>query len=159
MLDPMAGSGVAGVEALALGRKVILNDLNPLAYHLMMTLLSSVELSSLDQTMEALAEKLVPLSKEFYGTTCPLCKTFAEIAGLILHRDRVETALVNCSCSPNRLLHKRPTHKDLDLFCSFESQRLPNDLPDGAIPLGSETRKLLRRGIKRFSQLYSKRTL
>jgi len=81
ILDPFMGGGTTVVEALRLGCKVIGIDLNPVAWFIVKTETTPVDMEALQRAFDDLANRIVPWSGkplkqtllDLYKTTCPCC--------------------------------------------------------------------------------------
>jgi len=105
VLDPYCGSGVSIIEALALGRKAIGVDLNPLAIFITRATLMYVDIKRLESEFENLKKKLEEgkyvlaldngeereiIVSALFETRCPKCGGKASIETI------AETFLVKC---------------------------------------------------------------
>ncbi len=83
ILDPFMGGGTTVVEALRLGCKVIGIDLNPVAWFIVKTETTPVDVKELERAFDDLCNRIVPWSGKplkqtllnLYKTTCPCCGT------------------------------------------------------------------------------------
>ena len=66
VIDPMCGSGTTAVEASILGRKVIVNDLNPLSILLAKVKTTKIPVEILRSKLEFIKSKYKPLTEEEY---------------------------------------------------------------------------------------------
>lgn len=73
VLDPFAGSGVTGLEALKLERKSISIDLNPMSEFIVENTLSKAKLKDVETAFDEIKKKLSQHIQELYETTCPKC--------------------------------------------------------------------------------------
>lgn len=73
VLDPFCGSGMAGVAALKLGRRVILNDLSPAASHIAYNYCSPVDVITLQREFEIIKTNVKDEFDWLYGTNCDRC--------------------------------------------------------------------------------------
>jgi len=67
ILDPFAGTGVTGIEALTLKRKIILLDINPLACFIAEQTIRKVDTDKLAATFYELESKVKPKLEEYYN--------------------------------------------------------------------------------------------
>ena len=73
ILDSFCGSGMTGVAALNLGRRVILNDLSPAATHIAYNYCNPVDVEALKQEFERIKAAIKEEFDWLYGTTCDRC--------------------------------------------------------------------------------------
>ncbi|KAB2878590.1 hypothetical protein F9K33_12400 [bacterium] len=74
VFDPFGGSGVSAIEALKIGRKAIICDLNPLATELIRLTIKPVALLSLQEAFQRVESKVKKKILELYETKCRKCK-------------------------------------------------------------------------------------
>ncbi len=72
--DPFGGSGVAAMEALKRGRKVIISDLNPIASEITRLTIKPVNLSKLLEAYQKIEDKVKSKINLLYTTQCRNCK-------------------------------------------------------------------------------------
>ena len=154
ILDPFAGGGVTLVEGLIARRKVIAVDLNPLAVKIMRHEVRPLDIKLYREAVKELSEAVEPLASKLYAVRCPRCGANAVA---------VWTEYSSTDNKPLRAYYECPV-------CGAKGEKVlePGDLPEPpelppfervAIPPGDKTSDLLRRGIKYFDQLFTKRNL
>ena len=75
VLDPFAGSGLTGIEAVRHGRRAILADLTPMMGEVVWATLVDIQPSSLLLAYERVRQKAEPEITSLYETKCPACGT------------------------------------------------------------------------------------
>jgi 16S rRNA G966 N2-methylase RsmD len=73
VLDPFAGSGVTGIEAVRHGRRAILVDLSPIMEEVVWATLVDIEPATLAAAYERVEAKVATEIQSLYLTTCPKC--------------------------------------------------------------------------------------
>ncbi len=103
VLDPFCGGGVTIVEGLALGRKVVGVDFNPLATFVTLAEVVDVNIDDLRESFLKLEKELRGEIEDLYLTVCPKCKKHTAA-------DWFEWAnVVECpECSKPVELHRAP---------------------------------------------------
>lgn len=74
VFDPFGGSGVSAIEALKIGRKAIICDLNPLATELIRLTIKPVSLTQLHEAFKRVEKKVKKKIQDLYLTKCRKCK-------------------------------------------------------------------------------------
>ncbi len=75
VLDPFAGSGVTGIEAVRRGRRAIVVDLVPLMEEIVWATLVDVDPEDLLRAFRIVESSVRTEIEELYLTTCPICGT------------------------------------------------------------------------------------
>ena len=75
VFDPFGGSGVTAMEALKIGRKVIIADLNPIATEITRLTIKPVSLTKLQKAFQRIENSVKKKIKDLYLTKCRKCKT------------------------------------------------------------------------------------
>lgn len=79
VLDPMMGGGTTIIEALRLGCKVVVQDLNPVAWFLVKKMVETVDIGLLKEAFKKLEQTVADELKKYYKTICPKClKKYSE---------------------------------------------------------------------------------
>ncbi|MFZ8791003.1 MAG: DNA methyltransferase [Thermosphaera aggregans] len=154
ILDPFAGGGVTLVEGLITRRRVIAIDLNPLAVKIMKYEVMPLNVELYRKAVKRLKEILEPIAAKLYKAKCPKCGRDAIV---------IWTEYETITNTPLRL--RIECH-----FCGFKGTKKyePEDLPPPPpppefrrvmIPPGDKTNGLLKRGIRYFDELFTKRNL
>jgi Adenine-specific DNA methylase containing a Zn-ribbon len=154
ILDPFAGGGVTLVEGLIARRRVIAIDLNPLAVRIMRHEVTPLNTRFFREALEKLSVAIEPLALKLYSVRCPRCggRAVATWTEYEASSDKPIAVFYKCSACRYKGL-KQPEPGDLP-----EPPPLP-PFTRVAIPLGDKTRDLLKRDIRYFDQLFTKRNL
>ena len=102
LLDPFAGYGVFGCEALLNNRQVMLNDLNPIAGFIQKQLLKSdFDEKQIKETFKTIINKLSKIEEKLFTTTCSKCGEKALIISTLRDKnnDKPLCNKIKCSCS------------------------------------------------------------
>lgn len=166
VLDPFCGSGVVGVEALANNRKVVLNDLNPMAIFISKNACySPVDLEAFRQEFLKIERKIKQDIMDLYllRENCQVC------GGLVYTKHVLRGPALKgnwivegrCSREHGRSGHIRRylTSQEKRDILDIESKKIPYNYPDIKFPDGKETMRLKNAGINRVSELFTRRNL
>jgi len=154
VLDPFAGGGVCLVEGLIKRRRVIAIDLNPLATFIMEHEAKLLDVPKFRRAVAVLRSRLGPFMAELYKVRCPACGNDAVSLWAEYEEGRDTPIRIKVKCGCGFVGLKQPEEGDLP-----PPSAEPTWVPDAEIPPGDKTRDLLRRGIRRFSELFTKRNL
>ena len=89
--DPFAGSGTFVYSALDCGRKVKANEWEPYAYKLMTAPFSALPTTEeYEEALITFKNRVLPVMKRIYETTCPECGETLMFDGLFFDRDPEE---------------------------------------------------------------------
>lgn len=154
VLDPFAGSGVTVVEAARLQRQSVGFDLNPFAARLTNAMFSP----PLPSAFEAAARRVVQLAEQavahLYVTSCDTCGGRATVRSIGYTGSEMREVRYRCPSCKRPGCHQ-PSVADISLAAS--AVEVPAGAPDDDIVFGWEMQKLKRRGIKRWSDLFTHR--
>jgi adenine-specific DNA methylase len=154
ILDPFAGGGVTLVEGLVVRRKVVAVDLNPLAVKIMRHEVAPLNIRLFREAVKKLSEVMNPLASDVYAVKCPKCggKAVTVWTECEASTDRPVAILYECNKCHSKGL-KQPHVEDLP------GPPQPSQFTRVEIPKGDKTGDLLKRGIRFFDQLFTKRNL
>ncbi len=161
ILDPFCGSGVTCVESLALGKRTVGVDLNPVATLITeVTGISPIDLPGLDARYQALMKDVQAELGWLYRTTCSTCGTTAVVQSLAWEKNEpVELRYTCARCGGKKVHKKAPDTADLELIQSIHGSAIPYWYPDVPVFKGWQTLKLFRAHLKSFADLYTPRNL
>ena len=102
LFDPFAGYGVFGCEALLNNRKVVLNDLNPIAGFIQNQLLKNdFNEKHIKETFKTIIDELSNTEEKFFTTACSKCGKRAIVISTLRDKnnDKPLCHKIKCSCS------------------------------------------------------------
>jgi adenine-specific DNA methylase len=160
VLDPFIGSGVTACESLAIGRKVIASDLNPIS--ILITKVTCYDSISVDDIKRAFASVFDDVSNELswlYVTRCPNCRNDAVIINTIWSSEQPTLIYYNCHNCGNKG-QKNVEEIDLHLIDRISNVEIPHWYPRTKAPPGSDVESIdklfTKRNLIALSSLYSK---
>jgi adenine-specific DNA methylase len=151
VLDFFAGSGVVLAESLIAKRPGVAVDLNPIAGLITRVAVEGASPFVVRLRSELLLGGLAPLRKTLYGERCVRCRGPAERLSTAFRGDQPIRVTVRCSdCG---VFTRLPT--------PLPARPLPEagPFPDAPLYPGWQMRKLLRRGLTHFRELFTPRNL
>lgn len=156
VLDPFAGSGVTVIEGARLQRSAVGFDLNPFAVRLSSAMLSPPSPKAFASAAHTVMEKAHRAVGKFFVTTCDECRAQATLRSV----GYVDNAIgeVRYRCDKCRRSGARAPTRD-DVALAEANIAIPRDAPDEDILFGWEMQKLKRRGVKRWSDLFTRRNI
>lgn len=166
VLDPFCGSGVVGVEALSSKRRVVLNDLNPMAIFITEnTCCSPVDLKAFWQEFLKIKKNVEEdiMSLYLLEKSCKVCGSpvYAKhvLRGPALNGNWIVEG--RCLKKHGRSGHIRRylTNNEKKYIDYIESNEIPYWYPNTVFPVGKETMRLKKAGINRVSELFTRRNL
>jgi DNA modification methylase len=154
ILDPFSGSGVTVVEGARLQRSTIGYDLNPFAVSLARAMLTPPSPTAFQSAAHHVIETVERAISHLYTTRCDACEQPATVRSIGYCGDQMKEVRYRCS----RCRHsasRAPTSEDFAL--AAERVLIPEGAPDADILFGWEMQKLKRRGVTRWSDLFTHR--
>lgn len=131
VLDPFSGYGVTGIEALRLGRKAIIIDLNPVATFLSQVILDPINIRDVEITYKKLKQVIKPRIDSLYNTQCPYCKDEkAIITHCILNRGIIKKIWFECPNCRIKKIVKEPSEEDIEAFKRIYYNEIPFWFPE-----------------------------
>jgi DNA modification methylase len=152
VLDPFIGSGVSACEALALRRRIVGCDINPIAVMITrLTCISPVDLAKLSEVFNELCRRISNDLSKLYETRCRRCNKMVSVTTTIWEGDRPTQVFYVCqSCGKRELTDCTPW--DIERMEAIEKGAVPYWYPkDIPLPETSDARYL--------DQLFTKRNL
>jgi 16S rRNA G966 N2-methylase RsmD len=152
VLDPFCGSGVAPIEAAALGRSAIGVDVNPFAVFLARATAGPCDADALAAAGERVLVDAARQEGRWHETRCRRCSGTARRAAAVTHRGALVAVVVRCPrCGGS--VREEPDAADRS------GERASALAGDGGAPrppvfAGWQTRKLIRAGIADFGELF-----
>lgn len=154
ILDPFAGSGVTVIEGARLQRRAIGFDLNPFAVKLTSAMLVPPSPKAFDTAARSVMQKAHRAVANLFLTTCDECGAETTIRSVGYVGDEIREVRYRCDACQHSGA-RQPTVGDVAL--ARRTVRAPADAPDDDILFGWEMQKLKRRGVKRWSDLFTPR--
>jgi DNA modification methylase len=125
VLDPFSGYGVTGIEALRLGKKAVLIDLNPIATHISKVIIEPLDSKGFESCFKSLQEKVKPLIDELYKIQCPYCGNSAVATHYIHRNDTIEKIWFECSNCMFKKGEKIADEEDLKTYYKLSYEDVP----------------------------------
>ena len=163
VLDPFCGGGVTVVESLALQRKSIGVDVNPLAAYVTRMQVLPINIDLLLGEYERLKTVLKPKMNELYSTTCATCKYEAQVDWTEWKDEgpvRIQYLCSHCGRRVKAALETDLSHAT-EIADSFQEEIRARKLwyPENPIPSGDKTNSIIQKGYRYFWELFTKRNL
>lgn len=130
VLDPFSGYGVTGIEALRLGRKTVLIDLNPIATLISKVIIEPLNPKELESVFKKFQEKVKPQIDELYGIRCPYCGKRAVATHYIHRNDTIEKIWFECPNCGLRKGEKIVSEEDLRTYYTLTYKNVPFWVPE-----------------------------
>lgn len=125
ILDPFSGCGVTGIEALRLGRKAIIIDLNPVATFITRNILNPVSIAEIENAFRKLKESFKQKLKLFYKIHCPHCGSEVIATHYIHKNGNLRKIWFECPKCKQKRGEKEPSIEDVKLYRSFSYDKIP----------------------------------
>jgi len=154
VIDPFAGSAVTVIESALLGRRSIGYDFNPVAVRIGSAILAPPRLADFRREADSIVEFLRLEEQVLYSTRCRRCDSMATVRSIgYSGAEMLEVRYVCSHCGQRD--SAPPTEHDLSLAST--DWEAPPGTPDASIYYGWEMRKLQRRAVARWRELFTKR--
>jgi len=157
VLDPFCGSGVAPIEAAALGRRALGSDVNPFAIFLARATAAPCDPAALAAAGARALEAARAAEAQWHVTPCRSCGAEAGLAGTARRGAEIVAVLVRCPrCGGTR--REEPLAADVRL-ARAAARGGDGGAPRPAVVPGWQTRKLVRAGLADLGELFTARNL
>ena len=151
--DPFCGSGVTAVEAVIAKRNFIGFDINPFAVRHTKALLYPPDVAKFAEAAKRIAGAVGKEAVELFSTNCRKCGKSTEVKSYLYEGDVMQEVRYKCaSCGS---VAAEPDAYDLALASAPHSA--PCGTPDADIFYGWQMRKLKRRSVRRWSEMFTSR--
>jgi hypothetical protein len=157
VLDLFAGSGVVLAESLIAGRRGVAFDLNPIASLITRVTVEGADPAAFAVEAARIHDGGIALRRALYGERCARCGGDGEVISTAFEGDTPRKITLDCATCGT--VTQAPRAEDGRLASDGRGLPAAGDHPDGAIYAGWEMRKLARRGLQRWSELFTRRNL
>lgn len=155
VLDPFSGSGIVLSEALIARRRAVATDVNPIANLITRVTAEAVDPAVLQRALDGVLAGLSDLRAILFADRCVRCGAAAERTATAFDGDRPVRVTVDCPACGT--VHQDPCGSHGVTYAS--ALPAPGEHPDEEIFAGWEMQKLSRRGLRRWSELFTPRNL
>ena len=124
VLDPFGGYGVTAYEAIKLGRRAIVADLNPMSTFITRVIFEPVNLSHLRWAFQDIQQFCESRIFELYVTKCQVCGGKGIIDFVVRHNDEPTQIAYTCNCAHDRLF-KKPDKYDKQADTLSSKMKIP----------------------------------
>lgn len=126
VLDPFSGYGVTGIEALRLGRKTILIDLNPIATFVSEVIIKQLNLNEVKNAFKILQEEVKPQIDALYTIPCPYGNAHNAIVTHAIHQNgAIKKIWFECQNCKLKKGEKFPSEEDLRTYYQLSYGDIP----------------------------------
>jgi hypothetical protein len=158
VLDLFSGFGVTVIESVINNRIAIGVDINPISKYICKSLIEKVNLDILDDTYNEIKDSVMDEMVWLYSTVCPHCNESSKIVSTVWegsHPIEIKFECNFCNSKGKKLL----TEDDKTKINEINDTEIPYWYPNDAVFKGWQTKKLIKAGITRFSEIYTHRNL
>ena len=131
VLDPFSGSGITAMEALKIGRRAIVCDLNPIATEITRLTIKSVNEIRLFEAFKRVEEKVKDEIESLYLTQCRSCKREIVFDCAIWENNEcIEIRYQKCPyCEDRQETNCLPTAYDKELLNKIDKNNITKWFP------------------------------
>ncbi len=161
VFDPFGGSGVTAMEALKIGRRVIVADLNPIATEITRLTIKPVSLIKLREAYEQIEKNVKRKIEKLYLTTCRKCKTeFSFTCAIWRNGKCAHIRYASCPNCGDSKTGSNPLDKfDKSLLNEIEKHKIKEWHPKNALYHVNGAPFLKKEKFESLDELYTKRNL
>ena len=161
VFDPFGGSGVTAMEALKIGRKVIIADLNPIATEITRLTIKPVSLKKLREAFQRIEKSVKKKIKNLYLTKCRKCKTqFSFVCSIWKDGQCADIRYSSCPHCGDSQKGKNSLNKyDKQVLQKIEKHKIKEWYPKNSLYHVNGLPFLKKEKFESLDQLYTKRNL
>jgi DNA modification methylase len=161
VFDPFAGSGVVAMEALKIGRRVIICDLLPVATEIARLTIKPVSENELFNAFKRVESKVKGKILSLYKTRCRKCGvSFPFTCSIWENNTMVEIRYKNCpQCGDKREKGTSPTNEDLELISDIENKKIKEWYPRNQFYYPDGTPFMKKEKYESLDELFTSRNL
>jgi putative DNA methylase len=160
VFDPFAGSGVVAIEAVKVGRPVIVCDLNPVANLITELTLRHIDLLALKRAFERVSDKVQNRVLNLYEIHCVKCgKRVIGIAFVRKGDELIEVRYPKCPHCDFRAEGDTPTEKDKRSLEKLEREPIREWFPQNRLYYDDGTPFKEKQKYESLDQLFTHRNL
>ncbi len=161
VFDAFGGSGVTAMEALKIGRKVIISDINPIAIEITRLTLKPISLTKLQEAFQRIETAAKDKVKKLYLTECRKCKTVFSFDCAIWHNRECEhIRYASCPhCGDAQKAGNPLTNYDKKILKDIENQKITEWYPTNPLYYTNGNPFKEKQKFESIDQLYTKRNL
>ena len=161
VFDPFGGSGVTGLEALKIGRRVIISDLSPISTEIIRLTIKNVSLVKLEEAFRNVEKKVKKKINDLYVTNCRKClKEIVFDCAIWKDGKPVSIRYANCPhCGTKRVGNNPLTTKDKDLLTKIKTHKIKEWYPTNKLYHANGNPFKEKQKFESLDELHTKRNL
>lgn len=161
VFDPFGGSGVTAMEALKIGRKVIIADLNPIATEITRLTIKPVSLTKLQEAFQRIENSVKKKIKDLYLTKCRKCKTeFSFVCAIWNNGQCADIRYSSCPhCSDSQAGKNSLNKYDKQVLQKIEKHKIKEWYPQNRLYHINGNPFKEKQKFESIAELYTKRNL